>query len=905
MKEKNVHIVPHTHWDREWYFTNARSTVYLISQVNEVIDVLKKYPDTYYYLLDAQSSLIEDYLSFYPEKRSIVAKLISDQRLLIGPWYTQTDQIAVAQESVVRNLYYGIEFAKQLGHSMMIGYCPDVFGQGGNMPQIYQKFGIKAVIIWRGIGRSKLKQSEFSWEGTDGSKILAIQMPFGYFYGANIPETAKELQQFISLMIPKLEQYSAFNQLYIPNGFDQLPINHRLNQIVAKLNRIDSHRQYLISSPEKYVTELRKDLLSRENDSLPKVTGELLDGEDSRVHKSIYSTRADLKKRNNQLESYMTNVLEPISTLGYLCGLRYPHREIERVWKILFKNAAHDSIGNCNSDSTNFDIGARNKLAHDFARNIVEKMMRDISMNIQTNQDYSFTVFNPLPIPRTEVLDTFVYLPEGNYRFEDVNGCEIPYEIINQQDQSNYVLHQAELLTPTMYRSNKKEKLPQRVYYTHIRFEIDNVPGLGYQQFYLHPDVSAARPVTCQETNQNQIENEYYQIWFDADTNTFSVKVKKTGQVYKRQFEVIENGDGGDSYNYSPPHHDLSITSSEAQVVKMKSQSGPLEQSVDVQLDFRVPQDLAARARRQKNGQMLLNLRVSLIHQDPVVHVSVKVVNQVLSHRVRIKCHTDINSQSSLADSLFGTVKRPFIHPQAAHWQQDHWVEKPIELNPLQSFAALSDAHATVAILTDGVREYEVLGENYSDLILTLFRTYSYMGKENLLYRPGRASGETIVPTPDAEMRGRHEFSLGVYYSDQSFDQAEVGQITKRFFSPLQCYELTSFLNSRIRFIRNEPVGKKLPVQQGFLDISGSTAIVSALKKAEKDNHVIIRCFNDFIQNSATVVLPSDAESVDLDEVTPAQQEDMKHRFILKTNEFKTYKLVIGDENGDHNSRSH
>ncbi|WP_332238682.1 hypothetical protein [Sporolactobacillus sp. KGMB 08714] len=64
---------------------------------------------------------------------------------------------------------------------------------------------------------------------------------------------------------------------------------------------------------------------------------------------------------------------------------------------------------------------------------------------------------------------------------------------------------------------------------------------------------------------------------------------------------------------------------------------------------------------------------------------SVKVANQVLSHRVRVKCHTDIHGQSSLADGLFGTVQRPFVHPQAAHWQQDHWGEKPIELNPLES----------------------------------------------------------------------------------------------------------------------------------------------------------------------------------------------------------------------------
>ena len=41
-----------------------------------------------------------------------------------------------------------------------------------------------------------------------------------------------------------------------------------------------------------------------------------------------------------------------------------------------------------------------------------------------------------------------------------------------------------------------------------------------------------------------------------------------------------------------------------------------------------------------------------------------------------------------------------------------------------------------------GVREYEIIGEQGNQIRLTLFRTYGFMGKENLVYRPGRASGE-------------------------------------------------------------------------------------------------------------------------------------------------------------------
>lgn len=62
-----VHVIPHTHWDREWYFTTSRSKIYLAKQVKEVLETLENNEDFKYYLLDAQASLLDDYLKWYPE----------------------------------------------------------------------------------------------------------------------------------------------------------------------------------------------------------------------------------------------------------------------------------------------------------------------------------------------------------------------------------------------------------------------------------------------------------------------------------------------------------------------------------------------------------------------------------------------------------------------------------------------------------------------------------------------------------------------------------------------------------------------------------------------------------------------------------------------------------------------
>ena len=56
---KKVHVVPHTHWDREWYFTTSRSKVYLMKDFADVLNTLEK-DRQFKFMLDAQASLLDD-----------------------------------------------------------------------------------------------------------------------------------------------------------------------------------------------------------------------------------------------------------------------------------------------------------------------------------------------------------------------------------------------------------------------------------------------------------------------------------------------------------------------------------------------------------------------------------------------------------------------------------------------------------------------------------------------------------------------------------------------------------------------------------------------------------------------------------------------------------------------------
>ncbi|MBF2535754.1 mannosylglycerate hydrolase [Listeria marthii] len=865
MTKTKVHVIPHSHWDREWYFTSSRSTIYLVKHLKEVIETLEAKDSYHFYLMDAQSSLIEDYLRYCPEDKSRLEKLIAEKRLITGPWYTQTDQLVISQESIVRNLLYGTRIAREMGHSMAVGYVPDAFGQGGNMPQIYKEFSISKFLFWRGIADNRLKQTEFIWQGDDGTEMLAEQIPFGYYYGANIPENEAELKTYLDEQIGALEEKASTPNVYFPNGLDQAPVRKNLPELVAKFNELDSTREYQIASPETFFADLEKDVTD-----LPVIAGELTEGKHSRLHKSIFSTRADLKQANNQIENFLSNVLEPVLSISYSLGNRYPHNELAEIWKLMFENAAHDSIGGCNSDTTNRDVKHRYKLASDLATNLLDLNMRLISEKIEQKQPFQFTVFNPLPYEKSGVIKMTAYIPEDNFTVEDTQGNTLEYTILEKTDLTEYVLNQHIDLNPS-----RPVYLPEKVFLATMLVNVNNLPALGYDTIYFNLEKETPEQEPKQSAT-TKIENEFYEIQLAAN-NSLTIHDKKAGRTYTDQMIFVENGDDGDSYNYSPPRKDLVISSKEAVVESVESSISSVNQALTISFKLNVPYNLEERANGEKNNEMTIKTVISLRKNEELIRFDVQIANQVLSHRLCVTFATEIASKFSTADQLFAPIQRPVRLPEMDVWEAEEWQEAPISIEAMQSFVSLHDESHGVAVITEGVREYEIIGENYDTISLTLFRTFSHMGKTDLLYRPGRASGESIVATPDAQLLGEINATFALTLFESSFDEAEIAKKAKEYLSNPSVYQISDFLNGRLIYVyRDEDKTLDATYSLALPTIDG--AIISAVKKAEDSDAFITRFFNPYLQKEITIPEVFQGKERHLDE-SPAKEKQatLKH----------------------------
>lgn len=80
-----VHITPHMHWDREWYFTTEESRILLVNNMEEILTRLEQDDEYKYYVLDGQTAVLEDYFAVVPENRSRVKALVERGKLIIGP----------------------------------------------------------------------------------------------------------------------------------------------------------------------------------------------------------------------------------------------------------------------------------------------------------------------------------------------------------------------------------------------------------------------------------------------------------------------------------------------------------------------------------------------------------------------------------------------------------------------------------------------------------------------------------------------------------------------------------------------------------------------------------------------------------------------------------------------------
>ncbi len=73
---RTLHVVSHTHWDREWYLTFQQFRLKLVRLIDRLLDILDQEPDFRHFMLDGQTIVLDDYLQMRPEREEVLRRHI-------------------------------------------------------------------------------------------------------------------------------------------------------------------------------------------------------------------------------------------------------------------------------------------------------------------------------------------------------------------------------------------------------------------------------------------------------------------------------------------------------------------------------------------------------------------------------------------------------------------------------------------------------------------------------------------------------------------------------------------------------------------------------------------------------------------------------------------------------------
>ncbi|TDT61335.1 glycoside hydrolase family 38 C-terminal domain-containing protein [Fonticella tunisiensis] len=865
---KKVYVVPHSHWDREWYFTIEDSNVLLCENLLHLMDVLESNEEYTGYVFDGQLSIVEEFLKICPEEEERLKRLIRDKRIFVGPWYTQTDSLLVNKESIIRNLLYGTRIGKAMGHCMEVGYLPDIFGQNAYLPSIFKGFDIEYSILQRGIYTDQLNGDlNFIWKSPDGEKVKANNIFLGYGPGKFL---SSQTEYVTEKLLPILKKLSAMNKstdnLLLPAGGDQVLVREAFPEIIKELNKREEDYEFLLSDYETFM----KETWNEEGRFNNEIEGELIAPQKSRIHNTIRSQRYDIKKLNNLVENKILCVLEPLAVIGRSLGLKYPKAWLDNMWKMMFDAHAHDSIAGCNSDDTNRNIIDRltkvNNIADGLLNILKKQLTYAISKNI--NKDNILVVFNTKPLAIKEIIESVIFTKEPRFSIETLDGKNIAFDIVNQ----SYLSGGKQIVVTA--EGEKEIELPG-YYRSVINMEMNNIPPMGYTTLIIKEE-GENKEAILKEKGENTITNKYYEVVFNE--GKLILIHKKSGQRIEDFMTFEDAADDGDSYDFSPLKGDEPLIIKDSHLLKVEK--GSIAERMVMVHRAVLSKDLEERKTEERTTEFEVLTILELRREEEFIRVKHVVNNNIKDHRLRVLFKTPIiNPEYSYADQGFSAIKHSTINPYLKDWRERKFAEAPVPIYSLENFAALSDERSTFALITKGIKEYEAL-EN-GQLALTLFRSVGVLGKDDLLWRPGRASGinNKVVYTPDAQMMKKLEFEYAVYFSDERFNPQALFRITEKYIEHYASYQKQNLNTFEERLERFEiPMHKEgLPGNYSLFHVDNDRVFMSTCKLAYEGDGVILRLFN-----------PSDTiESVAI--------HGDKIKKIVKTNLYEDEKEAVKD----------
>ncbi len=845
---RKAFVVPHTHWDREWYLPFEGYRQWLVSVMDVTLDMLIS-GELERFTLDGQSVPLEDYLEVRPERRSDVDRLIRDHKLVVGPWYTQPDEWIPSGESLIRNLLYGMKVAQIHGGTMRVGYLPDSFGHVATLPTILSQFGLRVFVFYRGLADEDLGD-EFYWESPSGDRVVAIFMRKGYCsanaLGLNDPYSPLYLSSASGLafrlkgqvpsepdvesgvsklrqVVDEAQKHSALGVYLIPNGCDHMA-PQKLKHILERAREAMPDVELKVGDLDEYATELISRLGSV---ALKTYRGELRGARFTMVDYGVLTTRADIKLMNFAAEKALTGYAEPLSAVMKALGGR--PRSLEHAWKLLLQSQAHDSICSTGVDEVNEQVAERLTAAFEAAMGAslanMEYLSNVLKLSDTKNEGPTYFIFNPVNKSRSDLVEIV-----------DTGKGESGGVAFAEEDVA----------------SGSTGKIIKRGF-------VATVPAIGYSFVTAHPEVAASGQAASSGAAGDgsegvpNIENEHFTVSMAAD-GTLKVVDKNSNKRLQGLALLLDGGDSGDEYAYNPPNGDA-IFKSAGSLKQVSARRFPGWQELHASLVMRVPASLEGDKRSAELVDLPVEVVVRVISGVRRIDMEITINNTAKDHRMQL-AFIYPNLEKVLASTAFGVV----THKYGELPSGKEGAELPAKSYAFKGWCAGEAGKEGLMVVAPGVYECwagEVDGEKA--LMITLYRSIGWLSRSDLSVRKGGAGPHIETPASQVLKKMRFRVSIIPYMGEPPYQEAEA------FMAPLLAI----------------PAGENaLPSSSGSFVSLPQEAVLTSLKPSEDGSGIVIRVYNPTeraIEGPMSFAFPVDRVLLSLMDERDGEEVPVKH----------------------------
>lgn len=930
------YVVPHTHWDREWRYPLWQNRMLLVEFMEELLDIFVNDPEYKCFVLDGQSVVVEDYLEVRPEDKDRVCKYIKEGRLAIGPWYTLPDLFPVDGESLVRNLLKGIRYSESLGGYQRVGYNSFGWGQTAQFPQIYKGFGIDFIIAAKNIKLSRAPESEFLWEAPDGTRVLTTRLGVAvrnnFYVNAYIPimnngislsshndyrltpENAGTLyhradKEGLYKDYFKLCNTAEIHDEYIEKAIETAWNNTnattvksdrlfltgcdfsgplpQLTKIINKINEKCDDKKFISSTLEQYFKVLKEKI---DYSGLRIVKGELRDGSPHMCSANALQTRSYIKRLNKKVQNNIYHFAEPVSIMSLISGGRYEKNFINLAIKYMLCSQAHDSVNGVTQDKTADDVVNRLNQSLELSEVTGDYACGEIIKRIDTSSynkgDVLLVTVNPTARPRNEVIKAWLDIPrEWNTLDFDIVDCD------GNSVETQFVSRR-EVIVPVQ----EFDCRPWPYYADRYCFYMNtgNIPACGYKTYHLVPGNTMNRDTICTymdvyskgkdiSKHSCTMENEYLKVIVN-NNGTINILNKITGDYYTNLNYYEDTGDAGDYWIYYPPYNNKTFISLGCNARIWTEDNGPLTAIIAAQVKMMLPAraiipdfGIKGESRRvDELKEVTVTAWYKLEKGSKKVDVRLKVDNCVEDHRFRVLFDTGIKADASCAAGHFTVDNRPVVPIPDIENQYFAYMQT----KPQQEFVDLSDGSRGIALINNCLSEYEAMDNGMGTLALTLFRSV-----RNMICTTGPTYNK-FDEQKGGQSLGLQEYEYAIYPHKGYWDDALVYNEAESFNVPL-------------RLVQTSAHSGFLPLKQEFICVEPLNLVVSALKKAEDSDSIIIRLYNptdNMIKGS--IKINSAINGAYLTNLNEERQESLKYdgqciTIAAGSNKIITLELVL------------